>query len=98
MKISGSHRFLANTPRPCIKYPLKKYSSKLVCNGIKTIEIKTRIKKGIGLKLKLKSSGDEKYSNKIKQKVVAPQAKKANQKRLQSMVLLEVVMLFKDCL
>ena len=70
----------------------------LLAGGIKTIEIKTRIKKGIGLKLKLKFSGEEKYSNKIKQKVVAPQVKKANQKRLQSMELLDVVILFKDCL
>ena len=26
----GNHLFLKNTPKPCIKYPLNTYSSKLV--------------------------------------------------------------------
>ena len=42
---NGIHLFFTAIPIPCIKYPLKKYSSKLVCNGIKTIAIKNIIEK-----------------------------------------------------
>src|SRR5690606_3622495 len=50
-------RFFEKKAKNCIKYPLKKYSSKLVCIGIRTIAIRKRTKNDAGLNCTSKSSG-----------------------------------------
>ena len=60
IKYNGNLDFVVAAPIPCIKYPLKSSSSKLVCNGIKIKEIATKIKKCFALKFQIKFSGANK--------------------------------------